>query len=198
MVMSKAATVEDYIAELPADRARVLSEVRKVVLKNLPKGYREMMGWGMISWGVPLEQYPDTYNGQPLCYAALAAQKNHFSLYLMGVYGHPEREQALRDAFAKAGKKLDMGKSCVRFDALDDLPLDAIGRTIAGMPPSELIALHEAARAQGASRRRSNAASKSGASKSAASKTASTKSASTKSASTKSASRPSAKRKPKR
>ena len=188
MVMSKATTAEDYIAEQPAERARVLSEVRKVVLKHLPKGYREMMGWGMITWGVPLEQYPDTYNGQPLCYAALAAQKNYFSLYLMGVYGHPERERALRDAFARAGKKLDMGKSCVRFASLDDLPLDAIGRTIAGMPPSELIAVHEAARAQGASRRRSNAATKSAAKKSAAAK----------SVATKSAARTSAKPKPKR
>jgi hypothetical protein len=173
MVMSKAPTAEDYIAELPAERARVLSEVRKVVLKNLPEGYREMMGWGMISYGVPLERYPDTYNGQPLCYAALAAQKNYFSLYLMGVYGHPERERALRDAFAKAGKKLDMGKSCVRFTALDDLPLDAIGRTIAGMPPSELIEAHEAARAQASSRRRSGASAKSASAKTAPAKTAS-------------------------
>ena len=203
MVMSKAATVEDYIAELPAERARVVSEVRKVVLENLPAGYREMMGWGMISYGIPLERYPDTYNGQPLCYAALAAQKNHFALYLMGVYGHPERERALRDAFAKAGKKLDMGKSCVRFSALDDLPLDAIGRTIAGMPPSELIEAHEAARAQGASRRRSGATAKAASTRAASKKAPSTRAASKKAPSTRAASKKapsksSSKRKPAR
>ena len=145
MVMSKAASVEDYIAEQPAERARVLRTVRQMVKKHLPKGYRESMDYGMITWSVPLERYPDTYNGRPLCYAALAAQKNYFSLYLMGVYGFPEREKALRDAFAKAGKKLDMGKSCVRFKSLDDLPLDGVGKIIAGVPPELLIEHHEAA-----------------------------------------------------
>ena len=146
MVTSRATTVEDYIAELPEERARVVSAVRKVVKKKLPKGYRESMEFGMISYGIPLDRYPDTYNGRPLCYAAIAAQKNHYAIYLMGVYGFPERERALRDAFAKAGKKLDMGKSCVRFKSLDDLPLDAIGDSIADVPPDALIANYEASR----------------------------------------------------
>ena len=146
MATSKAATVDEYIAELPAERARVVSAVRKVVLKNLPKGYRESMEFGMISYGIPLERFPDTYNGRPLGYAAIAAQKNHYAVYLMGVYGDPAGERALRDAFAAAGKKLDMGKSCVRFKSLDDIPLDAIGDAVAAMPAERFIALYEASR----------------------------------------------------
>ena len=146
MATSKATTVEDYIAELPEERARVVSALRKVVRKKLPKGYRESMEFGMIGYGIPLERYPDTYNGRPLSYAAIAAQKNHYAIYLMGVYGFPERERALRDAFAKAGRKLDMGKSCVRFKSLDDIPLDAIGEAIAQVSPEALIEHYEATR----------------------------------------------------
>ena len=146
MATSKAATVDDYIAELPAERARVVSAVRKVVLENLPKGYRESMEFGMISYGVPLERFPHTYNGRPLGYAAIAAQKNHYAVYLMAVYGIPERERALRDAFAKAGKKLDMGKSCVRFKSLDDIPLEAIGEAVASVPADRFVAMYEATR----------------------------------------------------
>jgi uncharacterized protein YdhG (YjbR/CyaY superfamily) len=145
MATSRATTVDDYIAELPEERARVVAALRNVVRKKLPKGYRESMEFGMISYGIPLERYPDTYNGRPLGYVAIAAQKNHYSLYLMGVYGFPEHERALREAFAKAGKKLDMGKSCVRFKSLDDIPLDAIGDSIASVPPDALIEHYEAA-----------------------------------------------------
>jgi uncharacterized protein YdhG (YjbR/CyaY superfamily) len=145
MAGSSAATVEEYLQELPPERREVVSAVRDVVLRNLPEGYRESMSFGMIGWGIPLERYPDTYNKQPLGYAALAAQKNYYALYL-GIYQDPQQEADFREAFAKAGKKLDMGKSCVRFRRLDDLPLDVIGRTIAGTPPEELIRQYEASR----------------------------------------------------
>jgi hypothetical protein len=148
MASSKAGTVEEYLQELPEERRAVVSAVRDVVLRNLPQGYREGMGFGMIGYVVPLEDYPDTYNRQPLAYAALAAQKNYYALYLNCVYQDPAQEQRLRDEFAKAGKKLDMGKSCLRFKKLDDLPLDAIGTLIAGTPPAAFIAQYERAREQ--------------------------------------------------
>lgn len=106
------------------------------------------MNWGMITWGVPLDIYPDTYNGQPLGYASLASQKTHFALYLMCVLQNSEQETILKEAFKKAGKKLDMGKSCLRFKKLDDLPLDAIGKVIASTSPQQFIAQYEAGRAK--------------------------------------------------
>lgn len=143
MVQSKAASVDDYLAELPEERRTVVSAVRDVIRRNLPKGYTEVMGSGMINYGIPLEQFPDTYNGQPLCYIALAAQKNNYSLYLMGPAADPKQEAAVKAAFAKAGKKLDMGKSCLRFKKTEDLPLEELGKVIAMMPPKDLIAVHE-------------------------------------------------------
>jgi len=146
MVMSKAATVADYLAELPADRRRTISAVRAVIRKSLPKGYKESVGYGMICYAVPLSTYADTYNGQPLCYAALASQKNYCALYLMNVYGDTQTAKAFRDGFKKAGKKLDMGKSCVRFKTADDLPLDVIGKTIAATPVTAFIGQYERTR----------------------------------------------------
>jgi hypothetical protein len=146
MASSKAATVEAYLAELPEDRRAVVAAVRDVVLRSLPPGYEESMAFGMIGYGVPLERYRQTYNGQPLAYAAIAAQKNYYALYLMSACAG-EQEQAVRVAFAAAGKKLDMGKSCIRFKKLDDLPLEALGRIIAATPPDAHIAQYEAARA---------------------------------------------------
>jgi uncharacterized protein YdhG (YjbR/CyaY superfamily) len=143
MVQSKASTVDDYLAELPEERRAVVSVVRDVIRRNLPKGYSETMGYGMITYCIPLEQYPQTYNGQPLCYAGLAAQKNGYSLYLMGPYTDPKQQEAIRKAFEKAGKKLDMGKSCLRFKKAEDLPLADLGKVIAGMPPEQLIAVNE-------------------------------------------------------
>ena len=144
MPSSKAATVDAYLAELPAERRAVVSTVRDVVRKNLPEGYEETMNWGMISYELPLDRYPDTYNGRPLSYAALAAQKNYFALYLPVVYQDPEQEARLRREFEKAGEKLDIGKSCLRFKRVGDLELDAIARVIASTPPEKLIARHEA------------------------------------------------------
>lgn len=140
MVQSKAKTVAEYLDELPEDRRAAIAKVRSVVKKNLPKGYKERMGYGMITYEIPLDQYPDTYNGQPLCYIGLASQKNHMALYLTNVYADPEQEKFLSDAFKKAGKKMDMGKSCLRFKELEDLPLDAIGKIVASTPPEKMIA----------------------------------------------------------
>ena len=149
MVSSKAATVADYLAELPEDRRAEIERVRDLVNEALPEGYREGMGFGMIGWVVPLERYPDTYNKQPLAYAALAAQKNSNSLYLNCVYASKERTERLKAAFGAAGKKLDMGKSCIRFKQADDLALDAIRDEIASTTPDEFIRIYEEARASG-------------------------------------------------
>ncbi|WP_309115820.1 DUF1801 domain-containing protein [Saccharothrix sp.] len=146
MVRSEASTVEDYLDELPADRREALAAVRAVILANLPEGYDEGMAWGMITYSVPLSRSGKTYNGRPLGYVALAAQKNHLSLYLMGVYG--EREQEFREAFEATGRKLDMGRSCVRFRTADDLPLDLIGREVASQSVDDFLAKVRAARGE--------------------------------------------------
>lgn len=126
-----AKTAEEYIAALPEDRKEVVSAVRDVVLANLPKGYEEGIQHGMIAWYVPLEIFPDTYNAEPLGLAGLASQKNYLSLYLNSVYGDTETETWFKKRYAASAKKLDMGKSCVRFKRLEDLALDVIGETIA-------------------------------------------------------------------
>lgn len=146
MVQSAATTVEQYLAELPEDRRAVVAAARDLVLRHLPAGYVEEMGFGMICYNIPLSEYPDTYNKQPLCYAALAAQKRHYALYLMNAYQDGEEERRLRDAFAARGLKLDMGKSCLRFRRLDDLALDAVGAVVASTPPAAFIARYEESR----------------------------------------------------
>jgi hypothetical protein len=146
MAMSKAKTVGNYLKELPPDRRKAVSAVRKVIKQNLPKGYSEFMGWGMISYGIPLTRYPNTYNKQPLCYAALAAQKNFNTLYLMTAYAPGKHRQKLVAAFKRAGKKLDMGKSCIHFQGADDLPLEAVGELISAIPPEKWIKIYESSR----------------------------------------------------
>lgn len=148
MVSSKALTVDDYLAELPPDRRAVIAAARAMVNENLPAGIVETMNWGMIAWEIPLARYPDTYNGQPLMFAALAAQKNFHALYLSGIYVDPGGKQALQDAFAAAGKKLDMGKSCIRFKQLGDLPMAGIAKVIKRADVPRFIAHYEAGRAQ--------------------------------------------------
>lgn len=140
---SSESTVEDYIASLPEDRRDSLRRVRNLIREHLPEGYEEGMLYGMIGYYVPLSTYPKTYNGQPLGYIALASQKNYMSLYLMSVYG--DNEHKFRMAYRKTGKKLDMGKSCVRFKSFDDLPADLIAQTVASLKPEEFIARYEEA-----------------------------------------------------
>lgn len=146
MVKSKATSVEEYLEELPSDRRQVIAKIRDLILENLPEGYRESMSRGMISYEIPLERYPDTYNGKPLGYIALAARKNHNALYLMSLYMDREREQWLKEQFKEAGLKPDMGKSCVRFKSMDDLPLEAISWLVADTPPDTFIEAYETGR----------------------------------------------------
>jgi hypothetical protein len=150
MVQSAAATVDQYLATLPADRRAAIARVRDVVNANLPAGFEEGMLFGMIGWYVPLARFPETYNGQPLGVAALASQKQHMALYLSGVYGNPEIDRWFRDAWSAAGKKLDMGKSCVRFKSLDALALDVVGQTIARVSVDDLLRQYEDARTSSA------------------------------------------------
>jgi hypothetical protein len=142
----KPGTVSGYLDQLPADRLDTISRVRRVILDHLPDGYEEMIGWGAITYAIPLRMYPDTYNGQPLCIAAIASQKTHCSLYLMAAYGDAKLLEWLQDQFTKSGKKLNMGKSCVRFKTSDDLPLDVIGEFVAKVPPSAYIKRYEESR----------------------------------------------------
>ena len=142
-MQSKANTVKQYLNELPNDRKKAISIVRQIILENLPEGYDEVMNWGMITYEVPLETYPNTYNGKPLMYAALASQKNHMAVYLMGCYMVPEVRNEFEKAYKKSGKRFDAGKSCIRFKKIDDLPLDLLGKTIASMDVNEFIELVE-------------------------------------------------------
>jgi uncharacterized protein YdhG (YjbR/CyaY superfamily) len=136
---SEANTVDEYLAELPPDRREAIGAVRQVILENLPAGYEETMNWGMIAYEVPLAVYPDTYNRQPLMYAALASQKNHMAVYLTSIYMNQEASSEFEAAYRATGKRYDVGKSCVRFRKLEDLPLSLIGETIASIPIEEFV-----------------------------------------------------------
>jgi hypothetical protein len=138
--------VDELLDSLPADRRAVVATVRDVILRNLPPGYRETLQGNVIGYEIPLERYPTTYNRQPLSYIALGAQKNHYALYLISAYQNPEQAAWLKDAFACAGKKLDMGKSCLRFRRLEDLPLDVIGQAVASTSVEQHIASYEGGR----------------------------------------------------
>ncbi|MEP6691034.1 MAG: DUF1801 domain-containing protein [Gemmatimonadaceae bacterium] len=139
-------TVDQYLDQLADDRRDAVMGVRKVIRKHLPKGYHEIVGYGMLMYSIPLADYPDTYNNQPLCYVALAAHKNYCSLYMMSCYGYAPHLEKLKAAFKAEGKKLDMGKSCVRFRSPDDLPLRTIGELVASMPPATWIEIYEQSR----------------------------------------------------
>ena len=136
---SNAKTVQQYISELPDDRKKAISTIRKTILANLPDGYEEVMNWGMITYQVPLETYPDTYNKKPLMYAALASQKNHMAVYLSGIYMSKELRKKFEKAYKATGKRYDVGKSCVRFRKLDDLPIDLIAMCIASIQIEDFV-----------------------------------------------------------
>jgi hypothetical protein len=144
-MQSSALTVPEYLAALPADRRAAIAQVRAIIRKNLPKGYAEKMQYGMIGYVVPHKLYPAGYHCKPedpLPLAALASQKNHMALYLM-LGG---QLQWLKDQFAAEGRKLDIGKSCIRFRKVEDLPLEAVGKAIAQVPVADYIAQYEVAR----------------------------------------------------
>lgn len=136
---SEAKTIDEYIRSLPDDRASQIDRVRKTILENLPEGYEETMNWGMICYQVPLEVYPDTYNKQPLMYAALASQKNHMAVYLSGLYMFEDKAKSFHASYRETGKRMDIGKSCVRFKKLEDLPLELIGHAIASLPMDDFV-----------------------------------------------------------
>ena len=134
------------MASLPEDRREAVAVVRSVILDRLPDGYAEEMRWGMVSYEVPLAIQPDTYNGKPLLYAALASQKRHMAVYLSGVYADPEARADFERAYRASGKRFDMGKSCVRFRRLEDLPLEVIGDAIARYPIEDFVDLYHLGR----------------------------------------------------
>jgi hypothetical protein len=135
-----------YLAKLPAERRKELEPVQAMILEHLPRGYEEALVGKMLVYQVPLERYPDTYNGHALWYIALASQKNYLSLYLMSAYGDPGTLKRLKEGFAKAGKKLDMGKSCIRFRKASDLPLDVLGPLVASMSLDRWVEIAKAAK----------------------------------------------------
>ena len=143
---SEAKTVEGYLAELPEDRREAISAVRRAIVENLPDGYEEAMNWGMIAYQVPLSVYPETYNKQPLMYAALASQKNHMAVYLSGIYTEQGRRADFEKAYKATGKRYDVGQSCVRFKALEHLPLEVIGEAISSLSVNAFIEQYEVAR----------------------------------------------------
>lgn len=145
-MQSDATTVDEYLTELGDDRREAVGAVRQVILNNLPDGYEEIMQYGMISYVVPLDVLADTYNGQPLMYIALASQKQYMSLYLTNVYGDESVEKWFKERYLATGKKLNMGKSCVRFRKLDDLPLELVAEVVARTPIDEFVTIYQASR----------------------------------------------------
>jgi hypothetical protein len=142
-MQSKATTVEQYLEELPEDRRRTMEAVRKVILKNLDKDYEEGMQYGMISYCVPHRVYPAGYHCDPtvpLPFVCLSSQKNYMSLHLMCIYGSGDELSRFQREWAKTGKKLNMGKACVRFKKVEDVALDVIGETIKRVPAKKYIA----------------------------------------------------------
>ena len=143
---SETTDIEEYLNALPVERQAAMRAMRDLILQNLPAGYEEVMNWGMIAYQLPLAVFPQTYNGQPLLYAALASQKNHMSLYLNCIYLDERHSEKFENDFQAAGKKLDAGKSCVRFRRLEDLPLEVIASVISSTPPEEFIQIYRNAR----------------------------------------------------
>lgn len=142
-------SIRAFLDDLPAGRRREIERMRKLVRQNLPAGYEEVVSRNMLVYQVPLERYADTYNGQPLWYIALASEKKSLSLHLMRVYADAAQRKRLENAFTSAGKKLNMGKACVRFQSADDLPLDAIADVVASTPVDRWVAIAESARRRG-------------------------------------------------
>ncbi len=145
---TRAATAKEYLDSLPEDRRKALRKVRAAVNRGLPKGYEEGMQYGMIGWYVPHRLFPAGYHCDPkqgVPFAGLASQKNYMSLYLMCIYGNPKHRKWFEGAWKKSGKKLNMGKSCVRFKSVDDLPLDVITEAVARIPVDTYIAEYEKA-----------------------------------------------------
>ncbi len=165
-MQSKAATVAEYLASLPTDRRTAIELVRSVILENLDRDYEESMQWGMISYYVPHRVFPAGYHcdpTQPLPFAALASQKNYMAVYLMANYVGGSEEGWFRKAWEKTGKKLDMGKCCVRFKSIDHVALDVIGEAVRRVPASKYIEFYQRSLASRAAEKASGAGPKKGA-----------------------------------
>lgn len=139
-------SIEEYLSRRPDERKQTLSRVRKTIQENLPKGFEESFDFGMVSYVVPLARYPKTYNKKPLMLAALAAQKSHCAVYLTGLYGDPALRDWFEGAYKATGKRFDVGKSCVRFQTLEDLPLELLGEAIGKLSFERFIDLYEESR----------------------------------------------------
>jgi hypothetical protein len=146
-MQSKATTPKAYIDSLPADRAQVVKKIRAAIVKNLPKGFSEIMNYGIMGWVVPHSLYPDGYHvnpKDPLPFIGLASQKHFIALYHMGLYSDPVMLQWFKDLYPERSKgKLDMGKSCIRFKKFDQIPYDLIGELASKMTPKDYITLYE-------------------------------------------------------
>ena len=143
---SEVQDVEEYLADLPEDRCEAITTIREVILKNLPKGYEEGMQWGMPSYFVPLSAYPSGYNcqpDQPLPFVGFASQKNHMAFYGFCIYMDEELKNRFVEEWKNTGKKLDMGKSCVRFKKMEDVPLKVIGDAVKRVPMKKYIKQYE-------------------------------------------------------
>jgi hypothetical protein len=145
---SEATTVEAYLSGIDPERRQTMRTVHDVVSTAMPPGYQEGIAWGMITWSVPLERFPNTYNGKPLGYVALAAQKRHLALYLMGLYSDSDQDRDFRARWKAGGRKLDMGKSCLIFRNLEDLDLDLVAEIVASTPVDTFLATYERVRAR--------------------------------------------------
>lgn len=143
---SGSSSVDALIASLPVERRHEMETVRQLINAHLPRGYVETTAGKAVAWVVPLDVYPDTYNGQALWYAALASGKGYISLHAVAAYMNAPLQERLRAGFAAAGKKLDMGKACIRFRRADDLALDVIADVIASTPLDRYVAAARAAR----------------------------------------------------
>lgn len=148
MVSSKAATVGEYLQDLSPERRKDISRLRKLIRGNLPSGFREAMCWGMICYQVPLSVSGPTYNKQPLVAVALAAQKNSISIYLLSIYASKKLTGEFNRRWLRSGKKLDMGKSCIRFKTLDAADLETISWAVGLLDPEEFSQMYQRARSR--------------------------------------------------
>lgn len=155
-MQSQAKTPQEYIDSLPEDRRDTIKKLRTLIRKNLPKGYKEQMRWGFICYEVPLSECPDTYNGEPLMYAAIASQKRHYGVYMCGIYVIPRVFKRLSTEWKKRGTRLDIGKSCIRLASWEKCEHDLIAEAIASVPMKEFVSATNAA----TSTRKKNAAKK--------------------------------------
>lgn len=148
-MQSKATTVNEYIASLPDDRAEIIAALRKEIVKNLPKGFEETMQYGMISYVVPHKLYAAGYHTNPkdaLPFMSIASQKNHIAVYHMAVYAGPLHDWFVKEWKNVSNKKLDMGKSCIRFKKPEDVPVKLFGKLSAKMTPKQWIETYESSR----------------------------------------------------